>query len=429
MGELKKISLNVLLSDDWIDLPSVYFSRTWTNSYSLSQWQQLEAAGAVFLPLGSGITRYWSSTTSGNGAAYCFAMNSDQMMVAPYNRSVEGFVRLVQEHAPGASDCNCTYFDTTIISPGTFSWHGHTYTQTGDYIETLPNAAGCDSIISLSLIIEDSGVLPAYFSVSATHQVRFSKGNLQYKASNNIWRFGHHQYDYRGAGNNNHSATYTGWIDLFCWATSGYHDPTDFDNTGYLPYSTYGNFGPSSRMADWDLVGTSAHYDWGVHNPIANGSNTPGQWRTLTIAEWTYLYEGRPNAYSLHGWATVNGVRGLVLLPDSWTLPASVTFTPGGSYGTYLQNVYGVTEWAIMEAAGAVFLPTYGTTAESTYSSGYWSSTVYREGVFQSWTSSANRFGWSYSVDSADPGYYINTWSLYSSYSKSSRMFVRLVKD
>ena len=427
-GGTTSVSGYVFLPDDWVDLPTVNFSRSSYNYFPLSQWSQLEDAGAVFLPTGY----YWSSTTSGNGAAYCFAFSSSQLMVAPYNRSIESYVRPVQDYTPGSVDCNCTYYDTTIVSSGPFSWHGRTYNETGDYIEAITNAAGCDSIISLSLIIEDPGVLPAYFSVSDTHQVRFSKGNLQYKASNNVWRFGHHQYDYRGAGNNNRSATYTGWIDLFPWATSGYHDSTDFNNIYYLPYlnNTWrdNGYGPSSRMADWDLVNTSAEYDWGVHCPIANGGNTPGQWRTLTNDEWSYLIGQRPNYSSLRGWATVNGVRGLVLLPDNWTLPAGVTFTAAGYHGNYLQNIYGVTQWAIMEAAGAVFFPTSGTSAENTYSAYYWSSTSVRTGIFQTWHYNAHYMGWGYSVQSADPGYYLGYPGI-GSEAKSYILFVRLVKD
>ncbi len=423
-GGTTSVSGYIFLPDDWVDLPTVNFSRSSYNYFPLSQWSQLEDAGAVFLPTGY----YWSSTTSGNGAAYCFAFSSSQLMVAPYNRSIESYVRPVQDYTPGSVDCNCTYYDTTIVSSGPFSWHGRTYNETGDYIEAITNAAGCDSIISLSLIIEDSGVLPSYFSVSATHQVRFSKGNLQYKASNNVWRFGHHQYDYRGADNNNRSATYTGWIDQFAWATSGYHDSTDFGNTSYQPWSSGG--GPSSRMADWDLVNTSAQYDWGVHCPIANGGNTPGQWRTLTSDEWMYLVNQRSNASALKGWATVNGVRGLVLLPDNWTLPSGVTFNAIYGNGNYLQNIYGVTQWAIMEAAGAVFLPTSGTSAENTYSATYWSSTSCRSGLFQSWSSSAFTLNWYYSTLSTDPGYYIYSWfPEQGSSGKENRLFVRLVKD
>ena len=42
------------------------------------------------------------------------------------------------------------------------------------------------------------GALSGLFSVSATQQVHFSQGNLQYQASTNTWRFAEHQYDYVG---------------------------------------------------------------------------------------------------------------------------------------------------------------------------------------------------------------------------------------
>lgn len=434
----------VLLSDDWTDVAGVPFSRSSTNSYSITEWRQLEDAGAVFLPLGvSNVARYWSSSSKGNGGAYCFAMDDSQKMVAAYNRSVESFVRLVQNVTAGSFDCQCSYFDTTVVSSGPFSWQGHTYTETCDYLVVITNAAGCDSMITLSLIIEDPGVLPGYFSVSDTHQVRFSKGNLQYKASDDVWRFGNHQYDYRGAGNNYRSATYKGWIDQFAWATSGYHDSTDFENVYYRPYSSrgsYSGYGPSSRMADWDLVGTNAQYDWGVHNPIANGGNTPGQWRTLRGEEWWYLVNQRPNANNLQGWATVCGVRGMVLLPDNWTLPTSVTFVNTHSRLTsnYEQNVYDTVQWAAMEAAGAVFLPTTGTTAEDSYPSSYWSSTTNRgNSLFQAWSSSAQHLNWRVQAQDEYPGYNLYTYHDNAFYyypfvdgiGKGIKMFVRLVKD
>jgi hypothetical protein len=36
------------------------------------------------------------------------------------------------------------------------------------------------------------------FSIDPTHQIEFSRGNLQYKASENKWRFAENQYDYVG---------------------------------------------------------------------------------------------------------------------------------------------------------------------------------------------------------------------------------------
>lgn len=83
------------------------------------------------------------------------------------------------------------------------------------------------------------GACSGKFSVAKDRQVAFSKGNLQYRASTDTWRFAENQYDYIGNGNANKSATYDGWIDLFGWGTSG------FDNTAndpaainYQPWAT-----------------------------------------------------------------------------------------------------------------------------------------------------------------------------------------------
>ena len=81
-------------------------------------------------------------------------------------------------------------------------------------------------------------------------------------------------------------------------------------------------------------------------------------WRTLTYSEWNYVISNRTDARFLRGTATVNGVNGLILLPDNWTLPTGVTFTYGE--GGWSQNTYSASEWSKMEANGAVFLPAAG---------------------------------------------------------------------
>ena len=102
-------------------------------------------------------------------------------------------------------------------------------------------------------------------------QVYFSQGNLQYQASTDTWKFAESQYDYIGDANSNISSSYDGWIDLFGWGTSGYHDANDPYNVNYQPwsssdselnndYNTYG-YGPSTNMPDMNLTGTSANYD------------------------------------------------------------------------------------------------------------------------------------------------------------------------
>ncbi|MCQ2959868.1 MAG: hypothetical protein MJ198_06745 [Bacteroidales bacterium] len=224
----------------------------------------------------------------------------------------------------------------------------------------------------------ENGTILAGFSVSATEKVYFSQGNLQYQASTNTWRFAENQYDMIGEANKNISSTYSGWIDLFGWGTSGY-------NSKY-PYMTstdnndYGVVGDSYA----DIAGTN--YDWGVNNAISNGGNVAGQWRTLTYDEWNYVMFERSNASSLYGVACVNGVNGMVLLPDGWTQPDGLFFKSGvasnsGSEYYKTVNNYSMSEWSKMESAGAVFLPAAGgrngTDVDYVGSRGhYWSSTA-----------------------------------------------------
>ncbi|MBQ6777013.1 MAG: hypothetical protein IJP52_01720 [Paludibacteraceae bacterium] len=205
----------------------------------------------------------------------------------------------------------------------------------------------------------------ALFSVADGKQVYFSQGNLQYQASTNTWRFAEHQYDFAGDGgsggsvmgnmgaannNNNISSSYSGWIDLFCWAACGYHDNDDEGNLYYAPYEINttgygGGYGPSDGTTG--IAGTN--YDWGIYLPISNGGNEVGQWRTLTAEEWTYLVSRSDSKISL---GMVNGTRGLILLPDDWMGSALV-----GAWYDWDKNVFTLETWGTMESNGAVFLP------------------------------------------------------------------------
>lgn len=205
---------------------------------------------------------------------------------------------------------------------------------------------------------EGDGKLTGAFTINADgDQILFSKGNLQYQASTSTLRFATNQYDLIGADNANISDTYTGWIDLFGWGT--------------------GNNPAKKSTEDEDY---STFTDWGV-NAISNGGNEANLWRTLTIQEWGYLIKTRTNADNLKGQATVAGVHGYVLLPDSWTLPAGLSFT--ASPNDWTTNVYTAEQWTQMEAAGAVFLPATGYRNPDIIYVGekgwYWSSTVYTD--------------------------------------------------
>jgi len=258
-----------------------------------------------------------------------------------------------------------------------FSW-AQVYT-----VNVTPNNPEWGEVEIEEEIVEtyEGGKLPGVFSVSDTKQVKFSQGNLQYKASTNTWRFAEHQYDVVGMGygltdeeeecyvggtvlnsdNREISSTYSGWIDLFGWGTG--KNPIKI-GTYYEDYPTF--------------------VDWGV-NKISNGGNVSNAWFTLSSGEWRYLLDDRPNASAKQGVACVNGINGLVLLPDDWTLPSGAHFTSGfaSNYGyEYFKtvNTYTASEWTLMEEAGAVFLPAagdrIGTSMVSVGAGGsYWSST------------------------------------------------------
>ena len=209
---------------------------------------------------------------------------------------------------------------------------------------------------------------PIAFSVAKSNQVFFAHGNLQYHPTNEVWRFADAGYDIVGNDNSKIARFCDGWIDLFGWGTAD------------EPYnaSTYISEYPSDFT------------DWGTKN-ISNGGGRA--WRTLTAAEWEYVFERRANAASLFGFGSVNGTNGLILLPDGWTLPAGCTFVPStengfedkGTYyqGTgdaYASNSYTENQWAPMEAAGAVFLPAAGSrfsknVSEVNQKGYYWSAT------------------------------------------------------
>ncbi len=253
------------------------------------------------------------------------------------------------------------------------------------YLPTIDNAS-------------DAGLLKGVFSVSSHKKVRFSQGNLQYSnkgehatADGTIvpgtWRFAENQYDIIGKNNTNASATYTGWIDLFGWGTSGW-------NSGAVCYepwsSSLGNndYYPGGHFEN-NLTGSFAFADWGVYNAISNGGNRPEMWRVLTDAEWGFLLESR-EASTINGvsnaryaLATVNGVGGLMLFPDKYSHPKSLPdlLEINTDSIDYTSNTYSTEQWSLMESAGVVFLPAaclrYGLRMVDANTGHYYSSTSY----------------------------------------------------
>ena len=240
-----------------------------------------------------------------------------------------------------------------------------------------------------SLLRAQLGYAPAkfggVFSVASNKVVRFAPGNLQYQASTGTWRFALNQYDAIGSGNNNISNNYDGWIDLFGWGTSGWNNDGAFNSRHYQPYASANGSGDDALYGppgEYDLTGSYADADWGIENSISNGGGATQLWRTLTAAEWQYLFDSRTDASKKRGFGFVNSIDGLILLPDEFIDPmlngGNEAFKGQNSDIGYYANNYTATDWKVMEAAGAIFLPVTckrnGTTIDASTSGFYWSS-------------------------------------------------------
>ena len=218
------------------------------------------------------------------------------------------------------------------------------------------------SLRSPLVIAGIEGALPGLFSVSATKQVYFSKGNLWYDKSPNsgqpYWGFEANQYDFR------------------TWPAKGSCINGSYKTSSGTPTDTYGLFGWGDVPSDGGSIKTTlktSKYKWTVDwgTKIGDGST----WRTLTGGpneEWEYLIDKRTGdkAPEINGntdcrcaMVKVKSVPGLMVFPDVFTWPASVTTIPTTfNEGSSVWNGvnYTDTQFAALEAEGVVFLPAAG---------------------------------------------------------------------
>ena len=273
----------------------------------------------------------------------------------------------------------------------------------------------------------------ASFKVSDTTSVYFSKGNLQFttqgshktadSTAKGTWRFAENQYDYIGSANSNISETYTGWIDLFGWGTSGWSSKAN----AYQPWSKSENpsdYYPGDSESN-DLTGSYANADWGVYNAISNGGDEPNKWRTLTKSEWQYLFKN--NKWTLGYIKTTEEDSSLcfMLIPETFTAPKGTTVTALSTTTTsnYLggltvpsTNKYTTEQFASLENLGVVALPCGG------YRNGMSVGGVGSNGSY--WSSSACDLDYAYVFDF----YSANVYSGFGN-DRSIGRSVRLVQD
>ena len=149
------------------------------------------------------------------------------------------------------------------------------------------------------------------------------------------------------------ASNYKGWIDLFGYGTSGYN--------GKNPYAISTN---ANDYINKSFTGNYINYDWGVYNAIDNPQTgetyAPATWRTLTKDEWYYvLFTRSTNSGKRFAKATVNGVIGLILLPDDWNTSTYTlaNYNTGNAKWRYSTKITAA-QWPILEGAGVIFLPT-----------------------------------------------------------------------
>ena len=240
-------------------------------------------------------------------------------------------------------------------------------------------------------------IITGKFSVSATKQVYFSSGNLQATTSdlgeNWTWAFATNQWDYIGNNtannkiNGNGTVSTNGTVDLFGWvgasstwtgaAQYGISNSTTTNNT-----NGYGNVNNEALKSDWG-------------NTISDGYT----WRTLSSAEWTYVFNTRTsgstvnetsNARYTHATINTDGtsVNGIILFPDGVTIAngeATSWGTVNGDSGDSFWNdatKCTAAQWTALAAKGCVFLPAAGyregsMVIQAGSSGGYWSSAPY----------------------------------------------------
>lgn len=275
-----------------------------------------------------------------------------------------------------------------------------------------------------------AGVIEGLFSVSATKQVRFSKGNLQYIGSagngddNNTggyWKFADHQWDYIGETTPQATDNKTIDRDFFGWATSGY----ERNDVYYQPWSVSAN---NSMYRSYETqANLYDQTDWG-YNAIRNGGNAENSgWHTPSRSNWFYLFNTRTTASGIR-WvvASVNGVNGYILLPDNWSVDYYALNYPNNHSNGWSSNTISAEDWInSLEAHGAVFLPAAGQReAEFEFLSGmeiiyingigsfghYWSSDYYNaSNAYEMYLASTN---------------YSTSWEF-----RSCGLSVRLVRD
>ncbi|MBQ2187148.1 MAG: PEGA domain-containing protein [Bacteroidales bacterium] len=365
-----------------------------SNVISLSDWETIFAAnGAAFLPAAGrrdgtlvrecgGNGNYWApgsfmtesfymvfsgdgiTTTvrgkDGMGASVRLVYPADDLLAKGTYSTVAQFGRLVVNSEPSGAtvfidskNYGVTPLEISYFPKGEYEM---ILEKEGFKLLTKKFELQKDQTLTLDETLEKNKgiVMDASFSVSPTEKVRFSHGNLQYDVATRKWLFADNQWDVIGISNANKKAADNGRRDLFGWGTGNNPMNTSINGTDYPTFKDWGN------------------------NTISNSTDKSIKWRTLSREEWVYLLEKREtNSGIRYAIAVVNGVSGVILLPDSWNPKTYKLKNTNKPEAKMYKNDISKDDWEnVLEPNGAIFLPAAGSRDIS-----YWG----REKSFRLW--------------------------------------------
>jgi hypothetical protein len=272
------------------------------------------------------------------------------------------------------------------------------------------------------------GELTGRFTVNASgKQVCFSQGNLQatYDGSAWSWALAENQWDYIGNAaantsiNGNGTVSANGTVDLFGWV-----------GTSNETWTGAAQYGISNSIIDshyGDNISDNLKSNWGTL--IGTG------WRTLTYAEWEYLFSTRTTggtvgstAQARYTHATINtdgtSVNGMILFPDGVDIANTTdyfttlgTVNGNSDWGTKCTSA----QWTALAAKGCVFLPAAGYRGKAS---------VQRAGTDGYYWSSSNS-SWSYwaTAETASNVHFSSSNLTQDLSNRYNGYSVRLVKD
>ena len=368
-------------------------------NYTIAQWNEMEATGAVFLPaagrrtggygnkinydqveenneemLNGGYYRhqdntniycyYWTSTINDETKNVSYlhnivALGNEMYTIGTgavwgekgrYGQSVR-LAKVTEKYEVTATAENGTVTGAGVYEEGTqvtltaiadFDYEFVNWTKGEEVVSTEnPYTFNITEDVELTAnFAEVAGTSVAetgVFTIGEHKTATFATGNLQYKkdGENETWRFAKQQYQVVGAQN----------IELGNPEFKGWIDMLGWSN------GDANNWGVNPSNSNADYAGEFV--DW--------GTKMGAEWSTLSADDWKYLLNERANAAALKQVARVGEMVGILLFPDVWTMPEGCTVETAYNeyYETELYN-YTLAQWAKMEAEGAMFLPAAG---------------------------------------------------------------------